>query len=315
MAMNRIRTRGDLCGVTVLEETAYGKVPADGTRKYGGIVRTMDDGDSRELGEMPPECGSRTNKGYFLVGRTCEPSMTLRVQRGAGLLKDWIVRASGSASGVETDIPSSDLLVKVGPSEWHSWTGAKVDTLSVKGSKMGDAVDLDVSFKARHHAVTTAYIEGAGATFSDADGSKYLLAPAEPVDAAYVTSVKGWKLDGVRIPYQKSWELKISNALRSEAGPSGDGEGAYALGAGEGSTPQASSVTLDVTVASSGPVWDLKRLSFTDGLTLSVELDGYTVTLTGCTVDGSGPSRTWEGAYDETISFKAQDIRLEKAGS
>ena len=315
MAISRIRTRGDLCGVTVLEETEYGKVPADGTRKYGGIVRTMDDGDSQELGEMPPECGSRTNTGYFLIGRTCEPSMTLRVQRGAGLLKDWIVRASGSASGVETDIPSSDLLVKVGPSEWHSWTGAKVDTLSVKGSKIGDAVELDVSFKARHHAVSTTYEDGTGATFSDADGSGYTLKPEKAVDAAYVTFVKGWRLDGERIPYQKSWELKISNALQSEAGPSGDGDGAYALNAGEGSTPQASSVTLDVTVASCGPAWDLRRLSFTEGLTLSVELDGYTVTLTGCTVDGSGPSRTWEGAYDETISFKAQDIRLEKAGS
>ena len=309
MAVSRIRTRGDLCGISVAEETVYGQAPTAPMR-YAGIVRTLDDGDSSEYGEMPPECGSRGSTGFFLIGRGSEPSAVLRIQRGASLLKDWIVRAVGSASGVTADIPSSSLLVKVGPSEWHSWTGAKVDTLSVKGSKLGDAVELDVAFKARHHAVTETYAEASGASFKYSDGSQYLLKPASPVDSAYVTFVKGWRLDGERIPYQKSWELKVSNSLQSEPGASGTGASAYALSAGEGSTPQASEIRLEVTVTSGGPRWDLMRLSDPGESILSIDIDGIRITLSGCTPDFSGPSRTWEGSYDETIAFKVRDIAV-----
>lgn len=303
---SRIRTRGDLCGLTRKPESSYG-VPTDDSKTSLGWIRNLSDGDTVNTGETPGPCGSRMSGGVFAVSRQARPSVTVQAPAGHDIIRTWLGMAyDGSTTDALTSPSYQSLMAKVGPGEWHLWTGAKVDTLTVDASGYGEAVEVSADIVARVHAISTSYADSK-ATFT-ADGADYSLTPADvPSDAPPVTSTATWTVDGTAVPYQTSWSLKIANNLEPSLGVGADGVG---LEAGQGSTPQECEVTLDITVTSSGPEWDIERLALGTHELVLTGLDGLTVTLTGCTLGGSGPSRVWSGAYTETLSWTATGMTV-----
>ena len=306
MASSRQRTRGDMCSVTIETEDSYGGgVASSSGAVTGGWVRSLTDGDGSETEELPGACGSRISGGISVISRSCAPSMTVRLPSGSGLLKAWLERVLGGTSPQQA-LPSSAYMVKVGPSEWHIWTGGTVGSLTVTGSELGAPVEVEASITAIEHAISSAVKSGAD-TAVTVNGKAYKLRPASVPSAPYVRTTAVWSVDGTPVSDMRSWSLKIDAHLSTVAAMSADGT--VALSAGGSATPQESEVTLSLTVPSTGSKWAAERPA-SGTHTLALTIDGCTITLTGCVLGGSGPSRTWEGAYDETLEWTAQTIAL-----
>lgn len=297
-----MRTKGDLCGITVRDEDTYGKISTTNTSRYAGTLITLKITDDRETDTIA-QCGSMVRAGLFEVSRSASFKATFNQVRGTSW-EDWMIKALGSGSGVTSDIPSFDAAFRIAAGEFHLLTGCKVNTFTLTSGSIGGKLELSVDAVGRWHTMTP---------FTDSDGSSLTFSSVSVPAGIPVTHNADWEWskDGVTFtPIRaKGFTLTIGRSLQSDPGFSSSADDAIRLEAGEDSVPQDISITLDLTVTSTGPEWDRLRLAFTDGVTLRTVIDGKTVTLKGCVLDIEGPDRS-QGTYDETISFDAADATV-----
>ncbi len=296
-----MRTKGDLCGMTVRDEQEYGKVDTSGQSAYAGTLVSLSINDERETDTIG-QCGSMVRAGIIEVARKCDFKAVFNQVRGTGWEK-WLIRALGASSGTSRDLPSFDTSFRVAAGEHHLCTGCVMDTVTMSATNIGSKVELSAQAVCRWHTMTP---------FEDADGSSITFPPVEVPYGLPLTFNSLWQYstDGGSswTPIKtKGFTLTISRSLQSDPGVSGDG---IRLEAGEGSVPQDIKITLDLTITSTGPEWDAKRLAaMTDDFTLKLTLDSKTITLRGCVLGIKGPDRT-QASYDETISFDAADMTV-----
>ena len=293
-----VRTKGDMCGLTIREEKVYGEVDTAGTSEYAGTLQTMTTSDD-ETTEAQIKCGSIVTEEPYTVSTSTGFSATFNHKRGQKWER-WIELANGGLDGAKSTSPSFDAEFRVAADEFHLLTGCRVDSLSIAGQGIGQALLFSVTAVSRWHTMTP---------FADSDGSPLTMDPAAIPSGAPLTFNFPWEYstDGSRfdrIP-AKSFALLIARSLQSEPGLSK--EGGYQLEAGGDSVAQDSEIKLELTVTSSGPEWDRLRLALQKGMTFKAVIDGKTVTLSGCSIAPAGPQRT-QGTYDETISVTATDM-------
>lgn len=293
-----VRTRGDMCGLTVREEKVYGQVDASGTSEYAGTLQTITTNDD-ETTESQIVCGSVVQGEPYTVSTSTGFTATFNHKAGKPWT-DWIRMALGSLAGTQNTSPSFDAEFRVGADEFHLLTGSRVDSLSIAGSEIGTALVFTVTAVSRWHTMTP---------FEDSDGTGITMPPASVPAGRPLTFNNTWEYstDGSQFsPIKaKSFTLTINRSLQSEPGISS--EGGYQLEAGSDSAAQSSTITLELTITSVGPEWDRLRLALTKGMTFRTVLDGHTITLTGCALSPAGPNRT-QSSYDETISVTATDM-------
>lgn len=298
-----MRTKGDLCGLTILEESEYGVVPS-GTGVYSGTCLTLTD-NCEATYEETLQCGARNRGEAFITSMSCGYTATFVVARGRGW-EEWIERTVGSLSGVTRDIPSFTTVIRVSPSEVHVWTGCRVDSLTLTGSSIGDQIEFSVTVVARWHTLTP---------LQDADGTEITASPVAIPAGVYVTYGGNWEYstDGGSTYERvgaKAFTLSLSSNLASDEGASSeDDEEAFGLAAGSGSAAQDSTITLDLTITSQDSTWDAIKHTVPTNLYFRAVIDGRTVILSGCNLDIAGPTRTQE-TYDETVSATATDIAV-----
>lgn len=296
-----MRTKGDLCGLTILEESSYGVVPS-GTGVYSGTCLTLTDNCSATY-ENIQSCGARNRSGAFVSQISCGFTATFSVVRGRGW-EEWIERVQGSLAGVTRDLPSFTTVIRVSPSEVHVWTGCMVDSLTLSAGSIGEHIEFSVTVVARWHTLTP---------LRDSDGSTITAEPVPIPSGVHVTYAGNWEYspDGTswtRVG-AKGFTLSCSSNLASDEGAATDADTAYGLAAGSGSAAQDSSITLDLTITSKDSTWDLLKHTLPTDLRFRCVIDSKTVTLTGCTLDIAGPTRS-QGTYDETISVTASDLTV-----
>lgn len=307
--MGRIRTTGDMCALYVGKETVYGM--ADTTPAYmGRINSTFSDKDADETDNLGPDCGSRVSSGTFLVSKATGFSCDLVLPRGNGLLADWVKLAIGGDT-VQSDLESFTACVKVGPAEWHIFTGCKIESLSLAASSIGQKLVLTVEATARVHSMTASAsaVHDTAVTFADVDGASVTVTIPAALTGAPVCYSAYPTVDSVAVP-TSSWEMSVTNSLESSAGPSADGT--YGLAAGDGIIPQGLTVKADLTARSRVySQWDADRLldAFATH-SVAVTADGTAVTATGASLDAAGPDRSPTAPYDEKASFSAESITV-----
>ena len=297
-----VRTKGDLCGLTVRTESVYGEVNASGTSVYAGTTLTLSDG-SEKTEEGIEQCGSRVDADTMVISTSTGYNATFNMVRNQDW-EDWIERAVGGLSGVQRELPSFDTAVRVDPSTVHLWTGCRVNTLGISAASVGAKLEFSVSTMARWHTKTP---------FADSDGTAITMDTVAIPTGIPITFNRPWEYstDGSqfhRIP-AKAFSLSISNNLAADPGISDDDGTGYGLEAGEGSAAQDCTITLDLTITSKDNTWDDLRMALTKGMTFRTVIDGHTVTLTGCSLGLAGPDRS-QGQYDETIAVTALNITV-----
>lgn len=297
-----VRTKGDLCGLTVRTETEYGTVNASGTSEYAGTTLTLSDG-SEKTEEGIQGCGSRVDEDTMVISTSTGYSATFNMVRGQGWEK-WITRALGALTGAQREIPSFDTAVRVDPVTVHLWTGCRVNTLGIAGASVGAKLEFSVQTMARWHTKTP---------FADSDGTAITMDTVAIPKGVPITFNRPWEYSTngtafTKVP-AKAFSLNISNNLTADPGISKEDGTGYGLEAGEGSAAQDCTITLDLTVTSRDNTWDDLRMALTKGMTFRTTIDGKTVTLTGCTLGLAGPDRS-QGQYDETISVTALNLTV-----
>lgn len=297
------RTKGDLCALTLREEKVYGEIDASGTSVYAGTMISLDTPEEFTTEDIV-KCGSLARGGIFRTGASCGFTATFNMVRGQGW-QEWVRRAIGSLTGVQKETPSFDALFRIASDESILFTGSRVNTLTVSATQIGAPIQIKADAMSRWMTVSP---------FADSDGGSLSMDPVAIPLGVPVTFSKPWRWSSNGQDFQeikgKSFTLTISMSLQGEPGtadPTSDSS--FQLEAGEGSTPQSSEITLDITITSVGPEWDRMRAAFTTGLTFQTEIDGKTVTLSGCNLSPSMPSRS-QSSYDETISVTATDIAI-----
>ena len=302
-----VRTKGDLCGLTVRTEQTYGKIDSAGTSLYGGTLLSVStSGDT--VTEQEVFACTRLRQGVFRTAAAFGLTATFNHVRGQDWEK-WIEYATGSLDGVQRQSDSFDTVFRVAEGENHLFTGCRVNSLSVSASDIGALVEFRADIMARWHTMTP---------FKDSDGTALSMALASIPSGAPITYSRKWEYSTNGTDFQpipgKSWTLQINQNLQGEPDVNDpDDDSAYKLEAGSDSVPQASEITLEITVTSSGPEWDRLRMAYTTGMTLRCVIDGMLVTLKGCSLGVSGPDRSATGSYDETISLTATDIVVTEA--
>ena len=297
-----MRTLGDLCGVSVREETTYGVI-GSGASDYAGTCLTLQDSDSGTT-EDTWGCGSRIPQATRFVSFSTGYSITFNHVEGQGW-EDWVRKAVGSLSGVQRDTPSYDTAIRVSPSEVHLWTGCRVNTLGVSATALAAKLEFSVEAMARWHTLTP---------FKDSDGDSLSMDTASVPVGLPVRYTDLWEYSLNGTSYQKvnakSWNLRIAANLQGDPGASDEGtDDMVQLEAGAGSQAPGSTITLEMTITSTDDTWDQLRNKRTTGITLRTVIDGRTVTLKDCVLDLRGPNRS-QGSYDETISVTARDISV-----
>lgn len=302
-----VRTKGDLCGLTIRVEQTYGKVDASASSVYGGTLRSMStSGDSADVEEIHG-C-TRLKLGDFVTARAFGYTATFNHVRGQGWTR-WMELAMGALTGIQRQSDSYDTLFRVSQGENHLMTGCRVNSLTIRASDIGQPLEFSVNAMCRWHTMTP---------FKDSDGTSLDMAIAAIPSGPPITYLDKWEYstDGSvfeEIP-GKSWSLSINQNLQGEPGVNkADDPDGYKLEAGSDSVPQASEVTLEITITSAGPEWDRMRHDLASGLTFRTTIDGATITLKGCRINQGDPDRTADSGYDETISVTATDIVVEDA--
>lgn len=295
-----IRTKGDLCGLSVRAEAVYGTV-GSGASEYGGHLISMDTGDGAETDALI-QCGSRLDGQRYVVSTSCRPNFSVnqvRYNSESNPIRwtKWLERCLHLK---EADPPSMTIGFRASSVETHVLTGTTVDSVKIGASQVGGKLQFDVGAISRLHSMIV-------------NGTPYNAQDSGAADMGLVTAPSGipvtynsfWTLGGNPIR-AKSWSLSVSQGLVPDAGVS---SASSALEAGSGAYAQDLEIVLELTVASDGPSWDILRLTDADGpFSPTITIDGATVTLTGCSIDPAGPQRSSAGSYDETVRFTAQDI-------
>lgn len=299
-----VRTKGDLCGLTIRTEQTYGKVDTAGTSVYGGTLRTFNtSGNTADVEEIHG-C-TRLKRGDFVTSRAFGYTATFNFIRSQGWTR-WMELAIGALTGIQRQSDSYDTVFRVADGDNRIMTGCRVNSLTISASDIGQALEFSVNAVCRWYSLSP---------FKDSDGTDLSMDVAPLPSGAPITYLKKWEwsddgTDFASIP-GKSWTMTINQNLTSEpdVNDPNDANG-FKLEAGGDSVPGASEVTLEITVTSAGQEWDRLRHELASGLTFRIEIDGYLVTLSGCRINQGDPDRTADSGYDETISVTATDITV-----
>ena len=299
-----VRTKGDLCGLTIRTEQTYGKVDTAGTSVYAGTMGTFNtSGNTAEVEDING-C-TRLKRGDFVTARAFGYTATFNFIRGQGWTR-WMELAMGDLTGIQRQSDSYDTVFRVSESDNRLMTGCRVNSLTISATDIGKAIDFSVNAVCRWYSLSP---------FQDSDGTALSMDIAPLPSGAPITYLKKWEWSDDGTDYEqipgKSWTLTINQNLTSEPDVNDpDDANGYKLEAGGDSVPGASEVTLEITVTSVGPEWDRLRHDLASGLTFRIEIDGYLVTLKDCRINQGDPDRTAESGYDETISITATDIAV-----
>ena len=284
-----MRTAGDLCAFTVFDETAYGTT-ATATGEHAGVLQSLETPDDEQI-EYDLACGSRAIQNVLPTMNTYGWKASFKVISGTDW-HGWFTKAMGDIDGdILNDIPSFTALFRIASDEWLEAVGSKVNSLSVTASAIGSPLEFSVDAMSKTN------------TFK----ASTTLTPVARPTSKPVTYSALWKRNGSSIPV-KSWTLSIDNSLVGDPGVGTDGIG---LAAGSGSAPGgAIDMTLELTVSSTGPTWDLLKQAGTANDTLTLAVDGYIITCTGCFMRTDYPNRS-NSPYDETIAYIVKGITVE----
>ena len=302
-----VRTKGDLCGLTIRVEQTYGMVDASASSVYGGTLRSMStSGDSADVEEIHG-C-TRLKLGDFVTARSFGYTATFNHVREQGWTR-WMELAMGALTGIQRQSDSYDTVFRVSQGENHLMTGCRVNSLTIRASDIGQPLEFSVNAMCRWHTMTP---------FRDSDGTSLDMAIAAIPAGPPITYLDKWEYSTNGSVFEKipgkSWSLSINQNLQGEPGVNkADDPDGYKLEAGSDSVPQASEVTLEITITSAGPEWDRMRHDLTSGLTFRTTIDGAIIILKGCRINQGDPDRTADSGYDETISVTATDIVVEDA--
>lgn len=297
-----IRTKGDLKNFTTRDESTYGTFNTSGTSKYGGVLSGWDDGMSVDMAEDYPQAEGETFSDVVACAKTYGFSADMTIPRGQGILAAWLKRATGSSSGQtgpKNDITPFSATFHKGASEELAYFGCKLDSFSIKGDGRGKPIQFSASAFSRYMAIATT------TTFSNL-GTSVSFAQVSRPSGSPITYCAPVKLGNTDLK-AKSWSLTISNGLQREEDAVIVSTVCYPLSAGLDSVPTDREITLEITRAVDGATWDTNSYNGLTGQTLSVVLDGITITLTGAYLVPS-MSKASQSAYDETLTFKAKTI-------
>lgn len=282
------RTKGDLCRFTTINETSYG---VTGTvKRHAGVLSSLET-PSEETLDYDQGCGTRQ---WVNIVKTMESygwNAEFRCLTGSDWTQ-WFTYALGSLNGtVSSSLDSFTAVFSVASDEWLQSVGCKVDTLSLSADAVGAPITFSVDTMAKKNTFTSSSLAS--------------LSVARPESKPiYYTSQ--WQRNGTSIPV-KSWTLTISNGLVGDPGLDSNGDG---LSAGNGSIPnESSNITLDLTVTSTGPTWDLLKQTGVDDDTLTISIDGHIISCTGCWLRSEFPNRE-QSMYDETLSYIVKTLTV-----
>jgi len=208
------RTTGDLYGYTVVEEEEYGVKSTSGVSEYAGTLISLDTTGGREYEEDLAE-GSFKRDSAVGVSISAGYKATYKLHTSS----DWescIKRVVGDIGGIGTlrDIPSYTTSIRVASDEYLSWTGCKVDTLSLKSGAIGALIEASATVSAQYMAPPSSSL-----AFTDASGTAYTMTPAVKPDTVPLHDNTSWYWSDDsgstwRSCDNKTWELTISRVFR-----------------------------------------------------------------------------------------------------
>ncbi|MDD4221999.1 MAG: hypothetical protein PHF83_02545 [Candidatus Methanomethylophilus sp.] len=301
-----VRTKGSLCRFAVRDEATYGTFSSTNISRYAGTLTGLDTTADLTREDDPGEC-TYVRAGSCITGGAYGYKASFRHPAGAGWTK-WLEMAVGSLTGIGTvrDITPFTTRIRAAADEVLAWCGCKVDTLEIASSAPGSLLAFSATVKAQYLCAPSA-----SNSFVAADGTAFAMEPIDRPAGAAIT-------DGSLLYYStdagttwtscdaKTWTLTVSRSLESDPAVIGG----HSLDAGLGLIPQTCDLSLAFTQLSRSPTWDTLKLAGTEDLQFKKVVDGYTVLLTGCTLDaGDLPSRT-QSTYDETVNVTASDITV-----
>lgn len=294
MAMRRYG-KGDLCGLSVGEESTYGT--ASTVTEHAGVVRSYDVDLGMEFDEVP-DCGKRTMGKRYVSRRDVTATVGFRLGKDVSLA-DWFERTLGwnpghTACDLTGNPKSSTVHVKIGPGDHDALVGCAVNKLTLSSEDLGKAVLVTAEMLAKDVRENDPSFAAMGKAISQ---------------STPVRSFQMWTCATASIGTVKSgkWTLTVNQNLQRVAGTDGE----ITLGSGQEPYLGNPEVTLEITLPATSRAWDLLRYEATDGLSFSTEVGDALITLSGCIIGGNGPSRS-EDPYDETVTIIASNITVVK---
>ena len=283
--------KGDLCGISLQEETSYGV--GSGDRIHGGVMTSLKI-DPGITSEEQPDCGSRLKGTEYITGRDVTAKVDFKISKAASWM-DWFkwtlgVDGDGQASGLGNSPSGRTVLFKVAPQSSDKLTGTYVNELVITSDKMGAPLKFSAQLFARSHEV-------------DTDDLGVALASGTPLRCTQKWGCNNQDIEDVSTG---QWTLTITQNLEKVAGADED-----EITNASGQEPYLGSptVTLEITVPARTRAIDKLRETLTTDLVLTTQIGGRSLTISGGTLDTDGTQRS-QGSYNETIKITAADISI-----
>lgn len=291
-----IKVPGSLGGLQIAEESIYGIPPATDF-EYMGFMRTM----NATNGFDPEELQADGKRGYAAVNfgaQTAGISTDMSIFRKSGSY-DWtraLELAIGSSTGATDDVASFTSLMRIARDQYVLAKGCKMDKLTLSAEGVGQQIRAKADIKCMQLLPEQDTKEGFGTLGNEAEVPTMIPMTYN----AYPTST----IPGASTIPSSKFALSISNGLKAKEGI----VNGVPLAAGSGLVPDKCEISLELSVMSTSSFWDNLKLAKTSGFSVSLVIDGVTITLLGCYLPGDDlPSRS-QSEYDETITIKAMNI-------
>ena len=302
------RTKGDLCGFGIRSEDEYGKV-SDGTTAFGGNLRTLSIPRTVNVENDVGACGNRVDGTPYVVAKGFAYTAEFTFPEESGnTWTEWAEAALGSLQGMQRELPSHTAVFHIASDQEEICVGSVVNSLKISAGGIGQVLVFTVGCTCQSAVI------GKGGQFSNVPGNGTVSMPVPARIAGPPLTFRGGGYPVMRKTSDgdasdircKSWTLSVATELTEDPGLV-DG---IPLTAGMGIVPGDTSVTLEITVTSAGPEWDLLRDEFPIDMVFEVPVGTKKVRLTGCRFDPQAPSRSAEGSYDETLSVIARNMTV-----
>lgn len=283
--------KGDLCGIILQNESAYGVEDSTASKVHAGVMSHLEVPDNTTFGEVVV-CGSRTGGTPYIDKRDPVGKVRFNVGKNVdwSMWTDWILGGASMAGGN----PSSKRFYgKFADNKAEILEGAMLNSLTISSSELGGKIDFEAEIFARLHRQSSP--------------PSVAISNQSPL-----RSRESWTIGGTEIK-SGEWSLKISQDLQKVAGAYGD----ITLASGEepylGDSPE---ITLEITVpAESWTMYDTRRLEDTVGKYPAVLILGSKkITLTDAYITGDTPARE-SGQYTDTLVWKAKNITISSVGA
>lgn len=283
--------KGDLCGITVQNETRYGY--GDGEKTHLGVMTGL----KIEPGittEEQVNCGSRLMGTKYLMQRDWTATVDLKVSKSADWIQwfEWCLGtdSDGSVSGLRNTPSGRTVICKVAPGSTDVLRGAYVNELTVTSEKLGAPLRFSASLYAK-------------AVDIDTDDTGSAIASGTPLRCT-----QGWHCSNASIGTVTAGDWKLTITQNLEKVPDADADEVTNANGQEPylGTPE---VKLEINTPARSRDLDRLRASLTQGLTFATQIGGHALTLSGCILGNDGTQRG-QDPYNETISVTATDISI-----